>query len=474
MRADLVRVGAVLLIGVVLLMVGLQFLQARFAERDYYLLKVRFSDARNISEGASVLMAGVRVGTVRKVALVGTPPKAELTLAIRKSVRIPEGSTFRLSASILLPSESRVEIIPPTHFTGVIPPDSILEGESPLDLGSVASRLTPEVERTLQELQQTLVSARTLLEDQNLRSAVVETLRAVEQATQRSTRLLTQVEGLVSENRTQVRQLLASAVQATQELKRTLESANALLQDPQLNEDLRATLASARKSAEQAEQILQQANALISDPQLQEDIKATASNVRELSEKANTLAEKASTVIENAETLTRNLNSAIEEGKPIIEQAKGTFERLNSAFDRLVTVRTLGITDATYRLEMNYNSDLERYRTDIFVSLLTRDNRSILLGVYDFTESNRLITQLGMEVAPNLTVRYGLYASKPGIGVDYRLSERGSLSLDLFNPNDWQGSLRFNWRVADRVGIWGGLDSPFRKNQPAFGVRIER
>ncbi len=468
------RVGAVVLIGIVLLVMGLRFLQTRFTEGDYYLLKVRFKDARNISEGASVLMAGVRVGSVRQVELVGTPPVAELTLAIRQSVRIPQGSTFRLSAGLLLPTESRVEIIPPAQVAGVIEPGSVLEGENPLDFTGVANRLTPEVERTLQELQLTLASARRLIEDQDLRRALTETLRAVEEATERSTRLIAQVEGLVGENRAQVRQLLAEAVATTRELKRTLENANRLLQDPQLNEDLRATLASARASAQQAEQILQQANTLIADPQLQDDIKTTVQNVRQLTEKANTLAEKTGKVIENAEQLVRNLNESVEEAKPILQQAKGTFERVNTALDRLVTARTLGIVDANYRIDMTYTSQLERYRTDLQIALLTRDNRTLLLGLYDLTEQDRLIAQYGVQVAPNLLVRYGLYASKPGIGVDYRLGERGLLTLDLFNPNDWQGSLRLNWRASNQVWLWGGLESPFRRNYPAVGIRIER
>lgn len=474
MRADLVRVGAVVLIGILLLVVGLRFLQTRFAEGDYYLLKVRFKDARNISEGASVLMAGVRVGSVRQVELVGTPPIAELTLAIRQSVRIPKDSTFRLTAGLLLPTESRVEIIPPAQVASIIEPGSVLEGETPLDFAGVANRLTPEVERTLQELQQTLAATRRLLEDQDLRRALTDTLRAVEQATERSTRLIAQVEGLVGENRAQVRQLLAEAVATTQELKRTLETANRLLQDPQLNEDLRATLASARASAQHAEQILQQANSLVADPQLQEDIKATAQNVRQLTEKANTLAEKTSTVLENAEQLVRNLNTSVEEAKPALQQAKGTFERVNTALDRLVTVRTFGIVDATYRLDLNYTNKLDRYRTDLMISLLTRDDRTLLLGLYDLTEQDRLIAQFGSQVAPNLSVRYGLYAAKPGIGVDYRLGERGLLTLDLFDPNNWQGSLRLNWRASEQVWLWGGLESPFRRNYPALGIRIER
>ncbi|MFN3690759.1 MAG: MlaD family protein, partial [Fimbriimonadales bacterium] len=180
MRSDLARVGAVLLVGVALLIVGLQFLQARFSDRGHYLIRVRFADARNVSEGALVLMAGVPVGFVKAVALEGTPPKATLTLAIREGVSIPQGSTFRLSGGLLLPGETRVEILPPDHVRGVLAADSIVEGEPPWDLSRTVDRFTPEIQATLRELRRTLAAARTLLEDQQLRNTVQQTLQAVE------------------------------------------------------------------------------------------------------------------------------------------------------------------------------------------------------------------------------------------------------------------------------------------------------
>lgn len=131
MRSDLVRVGAMLLIGIALLIGGLQFLQARFSDRGHYLIKARFPDARNVSAGASVLMAGVPVGFVRSVALEGAPPKAVLTLAIREGVQIPQGSTFRIAGGLLFPGEARVEIIPPAQMAAALPPGSLVDGEPP-------------------------------------------------------------------------------------------------------------------------------------------------------------------------------------------------------------------------------------------------------------------------------------------------------------------------------------------------------
>lgn len=474
MRADLARVGALLLIGISLLIGGLRFLQARFSERGHYRLYVQFSDARNVSIGASVLMAGVPIGFVRDVALVGTPPVAELTLAIREEVKIPRGSAFRLVGGMLLPTETRVEIIPPAQVAGYLQPNERVKGENPLDFNAALNRITPEAEQTLTELRRTLAAARALLEDKPLRQSLLDTLNAVEKATEQTAGLLAQAERLISENRGTVRQLLGQATQATRELKLALQNANRLLQDPQLREDLQATLASARAAAERAESALQQVNNLVSDPQLQQDIRQTTHNVRTLSERANTLADKTETVLDSATELTRNLNEAVTESKAVIQQAKSTFERVENALKNAVSLRTLGFTDATYRLDLGFNSETERYRTDALVTLFTPDRRTVTLGLYDLTEGNKLIAQYGAPLSSQLHLRYGLYAAKPGVGVDYRFSERGLLTLDLFDPNDWRGSLRLNWRVSENILLWGGVESPFRRYQPAFGIRIER
>jgi phospholipid/cholesterol/gamma-HCH transport system substrate-binding protein len=474
MRSDLARVGAVLLIGVALLIAGLQFLQARFSERGHYLIKVRFDDARNIASGASVLMAGVPVGFVRSVALEGAPPKAVLTLAIRDGVQIPQGSTFRLSGGLLLPGETRVEIIPPDQVRGVLAAGSMVDGEPPFDLSRTVDRFAPDVQATLRELRRTLAAARALLEDQQLRASVQETLQAVEQVAQQTTRLLAQAEGLVAENRDSVRRLLASAADATREMNRALQSANQLLQDPQLRDDLRATLASARASAEQVEEILREVNQLVADESLQSDLQATVSNVRAVSERAIQLADKTGAVLDNAETLTRNLNETLDEAKPILQQAGESFRKVNESLEGFASARTFGIRDATYRLEMGYNADAERYRTDLTATFFLQNRNQLTLGLYDFTESDDLIAQYGTPLSDALLLRYGIYGGKAGFGVDYRLGEQGLLTLDLFDPNNWRGHARLHWRVSEGVWLWGGLESPFRRNQPAFGIRIQR
>jgi hypothetical protein len=222
------------------------------------------------------------------------------------------------------------------------------------------------------------------------------------------------------------------------------------------------------------EQILSEVNQLVADASLQSDLKATTSNVRTVSERAIELADKTSAVLDNAETLTRNLNETLNEAKPILQQAGESFRKVNESLESFASARTFGIRDATYRLEMGYNADAERYRTDLTATFFLQNRNQLTLGLYDFTESDDLIAQYGTPLSDALLLRYGIYGGKAGFGVDYRLGEQGLLTLDLFDPNNWRGHARLHWRVSEGVWLWGGLESPFRRNQPAFGIRIQR
>ncbi|MFN7162504.1 MAG: hypothetical protein ACK4NB_05535, partial [Fimbriimonadales bacterium] len=179
-------------------------------------------------------------------------------------------------------------------------------------------------------------------------------------------------------------------------------------------------------------------------------------------------------VLDNAETLTRNLNDTLNEAKPILQQAGESFRKVNESLESFASARTFGVQDAAYQLEMGYNTTRQRYRTDLTATFYLRNQSQLRIGLYDFTESDQLIAQYGVPLRENLLLRYGIYGAKAGFGVDYKFGEQGLLTLDLFDPNNWRGQARLHWRVSDGVWLWGGLESPFRYNQPALGLRIQR
>lgn len=470
MRSDLTRVGLLIVIGIVLMYLGYAFLRAQVTLRGHYPLRVHFPNVRNLSPGAQVLLAGVPVGHVDSIRLLPDRPVAEVTLAIRREIRIPEGSQFRIPGTILFPAEARVEIVSPPLYRAFIPANTIVQGSAPTDV----ERLIPEFQDTLLEVRKVLVATRRLLEDSQLNQSVRRTLESLAQTTTEVGKLVQSTNRVVSQNEATLHRLLQNAAQATQQLQAALERVNALLKDPRLKKDLFATLEAAKAAGERAVTMLGEMQKLVSDPQLQENIQQTASNIRTLSERLNTLSQDAGDLLREASTFTQKATEVVEDAKEVTQTAKTTFERLNKTLEAVPSIRALGLGEPLYRLDFLYDFERERYRTDTTIYFPYKQDRLFLLGLYDMSETNKFIFQYGNKIGSNWELRYGLYAAKPSIGVDYKISPQAQATLDLFNPNDVQTNLKIRFRVWENLSGWAGVEGLFRTNRPTVGIQFER
>ncbi len=67
-----------------------------------YLLKARFGEAGSLASGASVTVAGVKVGSVESVTLDPKTFLADATLTINPNVKLPSDSTVKITQDSLL------------------------------------------------------------------------------------------------------------------------------------------------------------------------------------------------------------------------------------------------------------------------------------------------------------------------------------------------------------------------------------
>src|SRR5258708_25715306 len=73
-----------------------------------------FTDVQNLVVGHAVQIAGVRIGTVTGVRVVGSGSdyRARVTMSLRKGIEVPVGTTAQLSITSLL-GENYVNLQPP-------------------------------------------------------------------------------------------------------------------------------------------------------------------------------------------------------------------------------------------------------------------------------------------------------------------------------------------------------------------------
>ena len=99
---------------------------------------------------------------------------------------------------------------------------------------------------------------------------------------------------------------------------------------------------------------------------------------------------------------------------------------------------------------------------------------NIHLGLYDAFESNKINAELGKKLGTNNELLYGIYASKPGVGVDYQLMRRLFLRGDLYDINSPRLDLRARLEFGNGFYGWLGLDQVFKSNALLIGVGFRR
>jgi phospholipid/cholesterol/gamma-HCH transport system substrate-binding protein len=118
-------------------------------------------------------------------------------------------------------------------------------------------------------------------------------------------------------------------------------------------------------------------------------------------------------------------------------------------------------------------TDPGRIRTDMNVTIPVGEE-NLTFGLYDAFESNKLNLQFSRNLNNYLALRYGVYASKPGVGVDYALAPRLNLRSDLFGLNEPQLDLRLGYRLDSRFNAWVGVERIFQRPMAAIGFGIKR
>jgi phospholipid/cholesterol/gamma-HCH transport system substrate-binding protein len=132
-------VGAMVLAGLVLFVVGLFWFSGRSISHKGILAKVVFTNAANLKEGDPVLTSGVKVGRVSKVAFerVG---RVIVTLELSGDPRVrPRTSAAALVTSIDFFGAKMVDYSPGAETDTFLSPTSMIQGRKAQELSDIAS-----------------------------------------------------------------------------------------------------------------------------------------------------------------------------------------------------------------------------------------------------------------------------------------------------------------------------------------------
>jgi phospholipid/cholesterol/gamma-HCH transport system substrate-binding protein len=434
-----------------------------------YKLTVDFGSASGLEPKANVKMAGVPVGKVEEIQLVGN--HARLVLRIKDGIRIPTDSVASIQTQGLL-GEKYVEILPGKQTEQMLPAGGrIANTLAPLNLDEMVRKLSliaDDVKRFTDSLAGSIGT-------EEGKKSLSDILRNIREASG-------VLRNVTVGNEERLNRILANMDTLSTDLK-DISSSN--------KEDLRATIANLRvfsqtlkeetpDLAKKLEAMGEQVSGVIGENR--ENIKESITNLKYASAKLdNTLssAEKVLAKIERGEgTLGKLVND-----NTTVTFMNDTLEGINRYVRKTESLKTF----LDYRLE--YQTESSEYKHYANLRLQPSADKYYLIGIVDdprgklstsdaTTTSNGVTTitqreeysnklKLSAQVAKRfsgLTLRGGVLESTGGVGVDYEvLKDRLTVGVDAFDFTRKGGQPPHlkafgNYDIVKNLFITGGVD----------------
>ncbi len=417
------KVGAITLAALVLL-AGMLFGLSRFSFGDKgYPVYAMFHDVSGLTSGNLVRFAGVEVGQVETVAIL--PEGIKVLMRIHKGTAIPNGSYFTIGTDGLL-GEKFISIVPPVGQgnTGILAAGDVVVGADPQGLDA----LIQSADRVLADVHALVQSLNDILGDDKVKTALKDSALNAKVITDNLRVLSASLARMAVNNEQDVSQMVANLKSMSESLKMAAGEVSTMIASVdnhgQTTADLTAAVHNVKLTSERIEKMAKSMEDVTTDPHTTQDIKVTLQNAREASEKANAMLSKVSGI------------------------------------------------DTSGGVDILYNPDRGRYRTDADFKINTSPRDFAVVGVEDIGEGSHLDLQLGSE-NHGFAERVGIVSGKAGVGLDTQLGSQFRFSADLYDPNEVKLKLRTEYKLSDDTALVGQTDSVNRESErnTYFGIR---
>ncbi len=268
-RSNNLRVGIFVAIGLLAIALMVVYF-GRFGEsvRGYYRIRVEYPNASGIYKGASVLLAGAKIGLVENNPVI--LPEMDgvyVTLRIFEEVHIPSAAQFTIGSSGLL-GDRFIQIVlgKDAKSSAPIQPGAVVQGKGESGIGDVtesAAALLSDIQEAVgninkvaQKLNSDVFKETSIANLNATLSNLKETSASFADASKKISGVVEKAEGAVETGQ----QTFASAKSAADELKKAIADARSLIQ--------------------QAKQGRGALGVLLSDREMAENLKALVANLR--------------------------------------------------------------------------------------------------------------------------------------------------------------------------------------------------
>ena len=488
------RVGIFVLLGLIIL-TFFTFKVSKWgliAEKGYK-LTVDFDSAAGLEPKSDVKMAGVPIGKVEEIQLVGN--RARLVLRIHKEIRIPIDSVGTIQTQGLL-GEKYVEILPGKDVQRNLPAGGqVANTLSPTNLDEMVRKLSAigdDVKKFTESLSSTFGT-------EEGKKALGDILRDVRATT-------AVLRTIVTGNEQRFERIVANIDRLSADLS-DISSAN--------KQDVRATIANLRAFSDtlksetpdlvrKVEEMSEGVSGVVADNR--ENLKESIQNLKAASARLDNTLDAAGKVMAKIERGEGTLGMLVNDNT-VHGSLSNTLEGINKYVRKTEQLKTF----IDYRLEWQQGpSEFKHY---VNLRLQPTADKYYMIGVVDdprgkFSSSTSTVTVNGMPTTiseekfdrkltfsamiarrfSGLTVKGGVIQSTGGLGLDYELlKNRLTLGVDAydFTRQDLSGKslpphlkLYGNYDIVKNLFVTGGVDDALARERNlrtlflGFGIKF--
>ncbi|MGH7992833.1 MAG: MlaD family protein, partial [Limisphaerales bacterium] len=227
-----IKVGLFVLVGLALLAVLLiQFSKGTSVFRGTYELRLHASNVGGLKERASVLLAGVQVGSVSGVELAPDTKSVTILLRIYKNYKIYHDARFVIQQSGFL-GDQFVAIIPTDNKEPFLQNGADVECEAPFNLQETARAAVGFIQRideTAKKLDDAVTDVRRLVLNEQTLTNFAGTIDNLRTISEQATGTVSNLNALVTANGTQIDVAVSNLVFFSQDLIHLSEDAHGLI-----------------------------------------------------------------------------------------------------------------------------------------------------------------------------------------------------------------------------------------------------
>ena len=379
------KVGAITIVGMALLAYMVIFLGGYSFHEKGYEINIIFDQVNGLKPGNVVRYAGMEVGKV--VEIESNNGIITVHTKIRPHVKMFEESYVSIGSDGLM-GERYITITPQVNAKNILT----------RYVGVVSN-----ANSAIKDFQKLINSLNEIFSNQNLKTSVIESAINIRKITENMNVMSATLAQMALENKADIKNMVNNLNEMSKSMMSAAGTVDKMLtefdNDGQTAIQLREAVGNLHSTSIRVEKMATAIEGVVTDPETAENIKQTLKNARSVSEKADKMLTKFS------------------------------------------NIKTAG------SVELLYNKSSEDYLTNATMKISANEKDFLLMGVNDIGEENEMNFQLG-KGDENFAGRVGLIDSKAGLGIDAKLFDKFTVSLDAYDPNDYKLKLKTQYQLS--------------------------